>query len=225
MKLQKLPKFKIVLDKKLDQEIFVDFFNDGNDFIKQIFPNIKTKAQVLETIENSYKDDKKDITNTVRFLNDNLLSLNKIALVISQLLDYGWKGINTITIIPAVCPICPRFIDNSSFMVAYYFNRNSILRICAHEMAHFVYFNKLRSLPLDKIINTEYPSKDWLISEIVAPLIVNSEQIQLIANDIDGISIPDGMITKNKIKKITDLFYKYPDIRIFREKALSEIGS
>lgn len=217
-----LPIYKIELDRYLDEELFLEFFKNKNHMIKDFFPQIKTKKDVLDAINYSYKSLIGDIKSTVNFLKENNKKLDKIANIISDKLTCKWDEISEITIIPCVCPVCPRWIYENKFMVAYFFNRDDILRICAHEMTHLLYFKKLNILLPDEKIDTEYPSKDWLLSEIVAPLIINSPEIKKLVNgNRDTLFIPDGMISGNQIEKINNLFDKEKDILVFRKKALA----
>jgi len=50
-------------------------------------------------------------------------------------------------------------------MVTYFYEKDTIFKICAHEMSHFLYFKKLKQIYPEEQIDTEYPSKDWLLSE------------------------------------------------------------
>jgi hypothetical protein len=91
-------------------------------------------------------------------------------------------------------------------------------------MTHFLYFKKLRDLSGEKI-DTEYPSQDWLISEIVAPIIVNSDKVQSIVHCRDEpLHSPDpDIITPKKLKRVIALFNKYDDLLEFRDAALKEL--
>jgi len=159
--------------------------------IEQFFPGTSTDSEAIEVVNNTYKNKLNDIKNTANFLNDNIPILEKIALIISRLFDCSWDGNKKITIVPAVCPVCPRFIDENKFMLAYYFDKNALLTICAHEMTHFLYFKKLRELLPNLEIDTEYPSNDWLISEIIVMAITDNKDIQkLVKHREEYLSIP-----------------------------------
>ncbi|MDR1300825.1 MAG: hypothetical protein LBK50_03920 [Candidatus Nomurabacteria bacterium] len=149
--------------------------------------------------------------------------MEKIAKILSKKLDCDWTGIPQVTICPAIVPFAPRFIEQSKFLVPYYFNRNWILCATAHELTHFLYFKKLQEL-LGEKIDTEYPSDDWLISEIVAPIVVNSNELQKITHFEDEFSTPDkNIISHKKLKIIEKLFTDNANLTEFRNKALKEI--
>ena len=122
--------------------------------------------------------------------------LQKVCTQLANIIETDWVGIEEINIISAICPVCPRFIESNTFLVTYFYNKGAILRICAHEMSHFIYFKKIRQLITDEIIETEYPSKDWLLSEIITPLIINSDELQ------KYLSQQDEFFASSKIKNI-----------------------
>ena len=66
----------------------------------------------------------------------------------------------------------------------------------------------IKQLITDEIIETEYPSKDWLLSEIITPLIINSDELQ------KYLSQKDEFFAPSKIKKIDRI----------RERIKSEFG-
>jgi hypothetical protein len=202
-----LPKFEIRQDIKKDKNCMVEFSRQHNPSIDQFFPGIENDKEALTIIDNAYKNNLKDITSAEKFLQDNVNALEKIAETISQLLDCSWDGIKIINIIPSVCPVCPRFIETNTFLVAYFFNRTAILRICAHEMTHFLYFKKQAEVFANKDLDPNYPSQDWLISEIVAPVIVNNKKIQALVNDMDSISLPNHkIVSDDQINQIVAAF-------------------
>lgn len=218
-----LPKYNIKLDKGLDEELFLEFFRSKNPLIKQYFPQLKTKDDVCDAINRTYDDEAKSITDTVNFLRRSTDKLDKIAMAISRRLDYSWRGVELINIIPAVCPVCPRWIDERKFMVCYFYYQNSILRIFAHEMTHVLYFKKLSDLTGTKI-NTEYPSQDWLLSEIIAPAITDDSDTQAIVNDREEPFLLDSKISQEQVKQITTIFNNEQDIVCFRNRALMILG-
>lgn len=88
-------------------------------------------------------------------------------------------------------------------------------------MTHLLYFKKLKDNLPNIAIDTEYPSKDWLLSEIFVQYISNSKEIQHLTNFEDSLYIPeDTQITQEQLDKIKNLYSKNQDILIFRDKAL-----
>jgi hypothetical protein len=221
---ENLPVFEVKLDKNFDQKMFVEFFKKKNPTVTSLYPKIKTVKDVKEIINYVYKKRHAELETTVTWLQKNTLTLKKIASIISRKFSYSWQEIPKVVIIPSVCPVCPRFLEESSFMVTYNCSHDWILRVCAHELTHFLYFKKLKKL-LQKPINTEYPKPDWLISEVVAPIIVNDKEIQVIVHNKDTFYTPNpNLITASQIKEISQLFTNTSDLLVFRQQAHKKIG-
>ena len=104
-------------------------------------------------------------------------------------------------------------------MVPTIFAKNEILRICAHEMTHFLYFDALRKdIPN---IETESPSADWLLSEIVVTFIINYPETQRIAHSPERIFKPDNIkLTDNQIKSIYKIWNTQTSLLDFHERSL-----
>lgn len=223
--IQHIPKFVIKTNRELDQATIIEFMHCKNPVITQVFPHFTSEQAIKSGIKNIYEENHAQLDETVSWLERNTSTLYKLASIIADKLDYDWNDIPNITIIPALSPIAPRFIESSSFLVPFHADHNWILHTSAHEMVHFLYFKKLKDLSKD-IINTEYPSADWLISEIVAPIIVNDDKIQKIVKcKDDPLYSPDPNIISDKtLRKIIILFKQNSDLLKFRHEALKELG-
>ena len=73
-------------------------------------------------------------------------------------------------------------------------------------MSHFLYFKKLKEIFPYERIDTEYPGKDWLLSEIIATLIVNDPRLQQYIGLLDGFSILENMQNAKISDKITKFY-------------------
>lgn len=216
-----IPKFIIQLNQELDQDQFIEFFEKNDPHIKSEFPQIKETDDIKAAIRYVYSHQDEHIGRGIKILNDNIDILRKIAEIVSKKLDCSWEGISTITINPCSFPICPRFIESSSFMLPYFFDKDSMLGVSAHEMTHILYFKKIKDNLPNEIIDTEYPSKEWLLSEIYAPYISNSEEIQELINFKDKLYISDDIkVTDQQLNKITKLYLENQDFMVFRSRAL-----
>ena len=216
-----IPNFNIKLNQRLDRDCFVEFFEAGDQHIKNNFPQIKNVDDIDAAIRYVYSHYDGHIGRGIKILNDNLESLKRLAEIISQKLDYGWEGIPEIKISPCSFPICPRFIESASFLVTYYFDEDSIIGICAHEMIHFLYFKKIIDLSLNERIDTECPSKDWLLSEIFVQYISNSKEIRDITHFNDSLYVADDLRpTDDQLAQIKRLYLENDDLLEFRRKAL-----
>lgn len=221
----KTPSFIIKLDKKLDTEIFSEALETLPHIVSNQFPQIKTKKDVTNAINYVYgkTDENKRLKETKKMLEKNLPKLQMIAETISRQLDHTWSETDTITIVPATSPIFPRFLNMQKFFVPYFWQKDHIFRIIAHEMVHILYFEKIQQA-LGKKIDTEYPSDDWLISEIIAPYLVNQPRMQEIVKVSDEFFTPEpNIISIKKIHKIEHIFNTEKDLLEFRKLALKEI--
>jgi hypothetical protein len=94
---------------------------------------------------------------------------------LSEVLETDWNSLPDIfTAYVGFSPICPRNLADHSFAVAYFLPPQEIVRVCAHETAHFLYCRKLQHI--DPRITEEefnFPHRQWLLSEILVPVILN----------------------------------------------------
>lgn len=216
-----IPEFNVVLNKQLDRDSFVEFFLAGDSNIKKAFPQIKSVDDVDSAIEYVYGHKDEHINKGFEILNKNLENLKSIAEIISSKIDCDWSGISKINITPCSFPVRPRFIESSTFLVTYYFDEPSIVGVCAHEMTHFLYFKKLKEGLNGGLVNTEYPSKDWLLSEIFVLFITNSDELRKITNYEDSLYITDDITVSNyQLDKIKDIYNKSDSLLNFRKLSL-----
>jgi hypothetical protein len=220
-----IPKFVVKLDRELDQQCFIYFFEEKNPMIFEFYPNLKKVADIKQAIKDNYGNRKNEILKTKHYIEKQIPVLDKIATELSKIIECSWDDIDKITIIPSVCPVCPRFIDTNSFLVAYYFNPKSIIRICAHEMSHFLYFKKLKQVFPNQKIDTEYPSKDWLLSEIITPILINQRNLQKYINQKDEFYSPESNRHLSEQKIIKNLFIKSKGFTDFIKSSYQSVES
>lgn len=130
----------------------------------------------------------------------------------------------------SINPICPRFLDNLSFSLSPN-TKNPNLTIC-HEICHFIYFKKFSEVfPNIKKENYEFPHREWILSEIVAVLILNNKKMRAIHNgksdyyeDHKKISIGD----KKLVNIIEELYKDYSNgknnFEVFLKKSLEVVN-
>ncbi len=76
----------------------------------------------------------------------------------------------------SINPICPRFLDKWSFSVPP--DHNNPNKVIAHEISHFLFFKKLKNdFPEIKRGNYESPHKEWILSEMVAVIMLNDKRV------------------------------------------------
>jgi hypothetical protein len=202
------PIFEVRLDKTLDEKNFIEFFLDKNSLISDNFPDVKTVNDVRKVINFTYKSRLIEIQKTKNYIESQNKFLNLEADELSKIIECSWDGIKTITIVPAVCPVAPRFLNSHTFMVPFFYDDDSVFRICCHEMSHFLYFKKLKLLFPDEKIDTEYPGKDWLLSEIVTPLLINDHSLQQYIGQTESFYSPTKIENIEDIAKTVEGLYK-----------------
>jgi hypothetical protein len=175
----------------MEVEIITEFLETNwKTHITKIYPefinvNPKNKEKVKKIIidirgqlKNILSDSLKNIKGDWQKGEDNVFK--KLSEIIYE--DWPEKKIKAYI---SINPICPRFLDTWNFSVSP-FNKN-INSIIVHEISHFLYFKKFEKVfPEISKKHYDFPYKEWLLSEIIAPLIVNDKRIQKIINEKAG---------------------------------------
>jgi len=166
--------FNIQIDRDWDLENFWTFIQENDPTIKELYPDIQTLSQLQAHLDCEYKSGR--IQTAAKWLSGQIEVLTQIANALSEAIKENWDGIDEIKIYAAACPVCPRFIDENAFFIGYQGDEKWAFEVCAHEMAHFLYFKKLKKL-IGKQIDTEYPGYEWLLSEILVLPILNNPRV------------------------------------------------
>jgi hypothetical protein len=210
-------KYVIRKHPKIKQIFSLKGKNAQVDFLKKYI--IKFKKNNSKAIEKNKKNYEKEWRKIEK---DFLMKL-------SEIMEIGWpKNRKTIKAMISINPICPRFLNNWSFSIFY--NRKdtkSALEVIAHEICHFLYFEKWRKLyPKMSLKKFEAPNIEWHLSEIIAPIILNDNRVQEILEKkadfypehkkmkINGKSVP---------RYFTDLYNKSDDFESFLKRSYKEI--
>lgn len=83
---------------------------------------------------------------------------------------------NIIHVTVGIIPVCPRYLDNSSFSVHVGISNDQLIETCAHELCHFLWFKKWKELyPNSNPEDFESPHIIWEYSEMVVDPILNSK--------------------------------------------------
>ena len=155
---------------------------DLNDSILYYFPEINSNN--VEDIVRKYYLEKKDIiySDVSRY---SLLWEKYNSIYFEKMCKYlniKNTDINEINVTVGYIPVCPRDISNNSFSLNIGYDESLLLRNCAHEILHFLWFKKFKTLYSD--INIDPPSLAWKYSEMVVDPILNSKEI----NSVIGIN-------------------------------------
>lgn len=148
---------------------------DLNDSIVYYFPEINSNN--VEEIVKRYYLEKKDIiySEVSRY---SLLWEKYNTIYFKRLCEYlNIKNIDIseIEVTVGYIPVCPRDINNNSFSLNIGYDESLLLRNCAHEILHFLWFKKFEELYPD--VNINPPSLAWKYSEMVVDPILNSDEI------------------------------------------------
>jgi hypothetical protein len=82
------PKFLIKTDRELDQATIIEFMSLGYPIITQVFPHFTSENAVKAGVKNVYEENRTELDATVRWLERNTETLRKLAVVVSELLNY-----------------------------------------------------------------------------------------------------------------------------------------
>jgi hypothetical protein len=168
--------FIITTNKELDFEMIKVFMEGGSPLIHDFWPELKTPEDIPQYVQPEYGP---KMESKVQILRKEVPKLEKIANVISVVINEKWAPIDKINIWIGACPIAPRFLDINSFLMPYYHNLDYMINTSAHEMIHFLYFKKWAKLfPKHHLKNYDYPDPVWVLSEILASVIGNDPRIK-----------------------------------------------
>ena len=190
MNIPKIVFKKLSLEETIDNIIWT-YFDDGfHDDTVSMFPelgNIDKKLskkeiedKISELFTRYYKCNQNNIDNDIKKYNDLWNKYNdKYMEALSEYLNIDWGNIKTIYAYVGIVCICPRYLDDNSFVIGANFNDESVIRICAHECLHFIWFRKWKELYKDsKREEFETPHIVWKYSEMVTDSIINSKKIK-----------------------------------------------
>lgn len=146
-----------------------------------------TKEQIYLLIEQivtkRYNENIEKINNEVKKYNQIWEKYNnKYFTELSKYLNINWpKELKIINGFVGIIPVCPRYLDTFDFCISINTKEQDLIRICAHETCHFLWFEKWKSI-YPEIPRYEYdsPYNTWKYSEMVVDPIINSKEINKI---------------------------------------------
>ncbi|HBB56546.1 TPA: hypothetical protein DEW47_00635 [Patescibacteria group bacterium] len=187
---------KITLDKNLDKETFLNFFElkaGGVDFGEKIIKSHPTvsKDNYQEYINDYYDKNKEELTKSLLEINDlaqqrQVDFFNAVKDIFKQ--DFSSKEYcGTLSIFDCN----PRYLDKNVFQVYYKRSNQDKLRVIFHEVIHFIFFDYCRA-NLGGIVNgmDQNQGKYWDLSEIFNVIILNQLAFQKIIKKQEKIFYP-----------------------------------
>ena len=157
------PKLSYIDEEKLSKEIILQ----------------KIKSVVIESYYNNVNEIEKSLIEYNKIWHKYN---NKYMATISEYLNIEWpEKIKTINVNIGIIPFFPRYLDTFSFSLCPNLKKEMFMKIIAHEVLHFIWFEKWMELyPNTKKYELESPYKVWEYSEMVTDCIINSSKVSSI---------------------------------------------
>jgi len=193
---------------ELETEMFYDFLKgDWGKMITDKYPaflkiiKIKTKKKKLVAIKNEILKIRTELGNklvsNLEKIEGSWRKVEKAYLEeLPKIIQTDWPKKEIIAYV-SLNPICPRYLSSWSFVVTH--DRSNSNTIIAHELSHFLFFKKLKSVfPKTSKEKYEAPHTEWLLSEFVAVVISHDARILKI------IGVKDDYYPEHKKLKINN---------------------
>jgi hypothetical protein len=184
--MNRIPKITISPNKELDKKTIYSFAKEKEPYILESFPELKSvnksklKQTVDQLIDELYKEELLLIKERIKELKTEIKTIEEICKIISEITGCDWQKYPSIKIYIGLSPVAPRFLREGSFLLPRYESAENLLNYCAHELIHFLYFVKWKSIFKDNYSSYEHPHPAWVLSEILAPVIINDRRIKII---------------------------------------------
>ncbi|PIZ00475.1 hypothetical protein COY62_02405 [bacterium (Candidatus Howlettbacteria) CG_4_10_14_0_8_um_filter_40_9] len=176
--MNKIPEINITTNKNLDTKTIAELAEMNDKFMEIHFKDYRKDQNLTNYIINKYLAEKNNLSSKIRELENKLNILEEACKIISEIMGDKWEKINKINVFIGFCPIIPRFLDTKSFILPYELNVNIKIHFSVHEIIHFLYFQKWAKIyKKDSIETFESPHQNWILSEIIAPVIMRDGRI------------------------------------------------
>ena len=197
----------IVVFKKMTLEaniVIVEncFYTDVDDldvkgYVLDYYPELKdisinedydiVHKRISEIVKKDYDLYNKRIDDEVERYNRLWSKYNDDYLkALSSYLNTEWPdNIKTINVDVGLIPVFPRYLDTYGFSISTNISDKDLIKSCAHEICHFLWFKKWSELHPDSDKEEwESPYIPWKYSEMVVDPIMNSKEIQDVFNGL-----------------------------------------
>lgn len=216
---------KITLDKELDKETFLNFFElkaGGVDFGKKIIDDHGSinKENYQVYIDDYYKNNHAELTTSLEDVNNSLQkSMGGFFDAVKDIFKQDFSEKEYFGAL-SIFDCNPRYLDKNIFQVYYKRGILNKQKVVYHEILHFIFFDycdtELKNLVagLDKNSGIY-----WELSELFNTIVLNLPELQKFLKD------PEDSVFYPKLKKILPVIEKIwndsnRDIRKFVEKSL-----
>lgn len=147
--------------------------------------------KIEEVVSKVYMNNLEKIRNDVNRYNDVWKKYNdKYFKLLVEYLGVDWPSIDIIEGKVGLIPVFPRYLDEFSFSVSTELDDWFLIKSCAHETLHFLWFEKWKQIH-PEIPKREYDSPyiSWKYSEMVTDPILNNKPF---TDLFDGVFIEKG---------------------------------
>lgn len=184
-----IPKVEFFREPPEDMETkmtlrFLGLENKNNRNIQSLFealPDLKNSLQnaIKKHLAEKRENWKDDIDKELIEIKEDWCKIeNSYLNRLSELFETEWTENKNIKGYISIISPHPRFLDDYSFFVSNRSNFSSAKEISAHEILHFLWFKKWKEVfPETKQKEMENPYLVWKISEIIDPIILQTDPI------------------------------------------------
>lgn len=217
----------ISLNKELDYEVCVDFFNfsvAGVDFgekIKKDHPDLNLK-NYKSYIDNFYSEHESEILNKqkeiIKLIEENQ---GQFLFLLKNMFDVDFTDINFLGYL-SIFNCNPRYLDTRTFQIYYKKDSEYMLEVVFHESLHFAFFEYLDKNFSEKIKDMDKNSGVlWEMSEIINVIILNLPAFRKILGVEELLFYPE---LQNKLNKAKEIWDSCNGVKMFVTKYLSEFN-
>ncbi|MBL7148265.1 MAG: hypothetical protein ISS82_05560 [Nanoarchaeota archaeon] len=227
IKIKKLPKVFFTLANPINEtNLFYEILYKSNDFWREHllknypeFKSIKQKniSEIRKIIVKIYKENFENILNNLEEKQKAWEKINdRFFEALFEILDVGKFNKDIIANLTIV-PIGMRFIKENRITIQYWLPKEEFLQICAHEIIHLIWFDKLtKEFPdINLELFDDEKSKEWILSEGICPIILNDNKIRKLIGDSSKESYACD-------KKIINIFIKIYQNKVLEKKSFRE---
>ena len=194
-----------VIFKKMSLEdnisFIKDIFEEKDDellsvhtYTMALFPELKSisddmsleeKNILIEKVVTDHYNKSLKFDNDIERYNNAWFKYNDIFFEkLIEFLNINWpKKHDIVEVTVGIIPVCPRYLDKFSFSVHDGIANEQLIETCAHELCHFLWFEKWKKLYPDcPREECESPSIAWQYSEAVVDPVLEASGIKKLFN-------------------------------------------
>ncbi len=183
-----LPKLQIEINPlEYEQSILLRFIRNNNSnnipyYIYKKYPTLEklNDSEFKEEVKRIYNKKQKEFNKKKQIFKKELTKIETTFLKeLSSVLEINWPKNKTITVFISLNPINPRFLQYWQTNIYYKKNKSSFKKTLAHEIIHFLYFEKWKEVfPKYNTEEFDSPHMIWQLSEILVCPILNDPRIR-----------------------------------------------